>query len=850
MELKIYQERVINEVGIYLKLLSEQQSKQNSHASLDAWEECKRRFSVIGKYDERKNGLDKDLPTFCVKVPTGGGKTLLATHVLGLIYQSVLKSRNGAGMVLWVVPSDQIYKDTIKALRNRHHFYRESLEHALSRRIEVWEKHEIARLTPVQLASNLNILILKLASTNRETKDQLKFFQDSGGNIVQHFPAENDPEGHKVLKARVPNLDMIVDDPGRGEYLAKTSVGNLVRLCEPAVILDEGHKATSRLARDTIEGFNASIVVELSATPHDGANTLVRVTGQQLLDEQMIKLPINIANSNQQSWKDCLTQARDKREQLAKSAAKHFKDTGRLIRPLVLVQVERTGKDQRDTDYVHSEDVKEHLMQRLGVTEAAIAIKSSEKDDIEGIDLLDEGCPVEWIITKAALQEGWDCPFAYILVSLNNTSSQQSMTQLVGRILRQPDVIKTAYSELNESYVFCLKKKAEVILKEVKKALESEGYEGDSASVVNSSDPGSGSPTRRRATIRKEFKGLYRKPFEGKIYLPRFCVKVESDYESLDYYRHLISQVDVSTFDFSAIDWDLADAFEAANDVFFRMTLGQADLEKVQEQRSVSLENDDQVKAWMVANLPFDYYSHRQLREMVHKSVGRLFEITQELRGNLGLVKFPILERIKGLVQRCTDEQTEEAFRKSFSEDRLCFYLECIQCRFEIPETVEVRTLRQLVDPNNVATRKSLFDFVPNDLNEYEKSVALYLDNRPEVLWWYRNLVGPSNFSIQGYRRNRIYPDFIVQEGQESKPLPRVLVVESKGRHLESNPDTNYKRSVADYFEKLGRSVSWQELGEDFQNHQFRFQVLDEGEYADRDWRDELNRLLVGERSA
>jgi type III restriction enzyme len=459
---------------------------------------------------------------------------------------------------------------------------------------------------------------------------------------------------------------------------------------------------------------------------------------------------------------------------------------------------------------------------------------------------LDEGCPLEWIITKAALQEGWDCPFAYILVSLNNTSSQQSMTQLVGRILRQPDVTKTAYPELNESYVFCLKKKAEVILKEVKKALESEGYEGDSASVVNSSDPKSGSPARRQATIRKEFKGIYRKPFEGKIYLPRFCVKVQEDYESLDYYRHLLSQVDVSKFGYSAIDWDFADALEtAANDVFFRMTLGQTDLEKVKEQRSVSLENDSQVKAWLVANMPFDYYGHQQLKEIVHRSLDRLLEINQDLAENLGLVKFPILEKVAGLVQRYTDEQTEAAFKTLFSEDRLCFYLECIQCRFEIPEIVEIRTVKRLVDPSNEPTRKSLFDFVPNDLNEYEKSVALFLDNRPEVLWWYRNLVGPSNFSIQGYRRNRIYPDFIVQERDESKPVPRVLVVESKGKHLESNPDTNYKRSVAEYFEKLGRSVSWQELGEDFQNHQFRFQILDEGQYADRDWRDELNRLLL-----
>ena len=103
-----------------------------------------------------------------------------------------------------------------------------------------------------------------------------------------------------------------------------------MRLCEPAVILDEGHKATSDLARKTLEGFNASVVVELSATPPEDANVLVRVTGKELLDEQMIKLPINIANSNQKSWKDCLTQSKDKKSELEKKLK--FKDTKDFIK--------------------------------------------------------------------------------------------------------------------------------------------------------------------------------------------------------------------------------------------------------------------------------------------------------------------------------------------------------------------------------------------------------------------------------------------------------------------------------------------------------------------------------------
>lgn len=843
MQLKPSQERVLKEVKLFLDVLATEQAAGSQYPSLATWDKTKKLFYLPGEYRIRKNGLGKDLPTFCIKVPTGGGKTLLATQILGLVYQTILKSRNGSGLVLWVVPSDQIYKDTLKAFRDRRHFYRESLEFALSRRIEVWEKHEIFRLTPGQLKSNLNILLLKLASTNRETREQLKFFRDSGGNIVQHFPPENDPDKHKVLKAQFLNLDMLGEDEGQDACLVKTSLGNLVRRCEPAVVLDEGHRATSALARRTIEGFNASVVVELSATPPKEANVLVRVKGTELLDEQMIKLPINIANSNQPSWKNCLTEAREKREHLTRLAERHYRATERLIRPIVLVQVERTGKDQRDTGFVHSEDVKEYLMQRESVHESAIAVKTSEKDDIEGMDLLAEGCRVEWIITKAALQEGWDCPFAYILVSLNNTGSQQSMTQLVGRVLRQPYVARTPFDELNERYVFCLRRKAADISREVKKALEQEGYEGNAASVVDHSTDDGKARQKRVASIREEFRRYYRE-FEGKIYLPRFCVKHGDKYDVLDYFRHLLSQVDVTRFDYAAIDWNMAAALEAAKDSIYRLTLEQDDLERVAERESVILETDEHVKAWLVASLPFDYFSQKQLREIVSRVTERLYQLNTELSGRLGLVKFEVREKIVGLIERGTDRQTRKAFETLFKNKRLGFYLECVEGRFEIPPKIEIRGTKKLIHDDHEAVQRSLFDYVPDDLNEYEKSVALYLDKYSEVLWWYRNLVGAQCFSIQGYKRNKVYPDFVVQQGHNKKPVASVVVVESKGKHLKGNEDTNYKRKVARYFEQVGYKVPWQKLAEDFQDETFRFQVLDEGEYADRDWRDDLKKLL------
>ena len=62
----------------------------------------------------------------------------------------------------------------------------------------------------------------------------------------------------------------------------------------------------------------------------------------------------------------------------------------------------------------------------------------AKKDDIEGIDLFAQDCEIRYIITKQAFKEGWDCSFAYVLTVLTNPSSATGITQLVGRILRQP----------------------------------------------------------------------------------------------------------------------------------------------------------------------------------------------------------------------------------------------------------------------------------------------------------------------------------------------------------------------------------------------------------------------------
>ena len=138
-------------------------------------------------YLPRRNGLGEPLPSFCLKIPTGGGKTLLATKVIDLV--NTHYRRRQTGLVLWIVPTTQIYGQTLKALKDRDHPYRRQLDLASAGRTLVLEK--TGGFGPRDVAGNLCVLMLMLPSANRETKEQLRMFRDSGG-FERFFPADGD----------------------------------------------------------------------------------------------------------------------------------------------------------------------------------------------------------------------------------------------------------------------------------------------------------------------------------------------------------------------------------------------------------------------------------------------------------------------------------------------------------------------------------------------------------------------------------------------------------------------------------------------------------------------------------
>jgi type III restriction enzyme len=115
---------------------------------------------------------------------------------------------------------------------------------------------------------------------SRKNKETLRFFRDRG-NVLGYTPREDDIEANWDLLQAVPNLDAYTSwgttqEEARATKgsIVKSSLGNVMRLLRPMVVIDEGHHAYTETALKTIDGFNPCFMLELSATPR--VNSLTR----------------------------------------------------------------------------------------------------------------------------------------------------------------------------------------------------------------------------------------------------------------------------------------------------------------------------------------------------------------------------------------------------------------------------------------------------------------------------------------------------------------------------------------------------------------------------------------------
>ncbi|HTB85346.1 MAG TPA: DEAD/DEAH box helicase family protein [Candidatus Sulfotelmatobacter sp.] len=841
MKLKEYQERALGTVpgSVGARQFLEQlavwrvKAHQDGEWLFDFAEKAWEKAEVPHTYWKKKDGLERPLPNFCLKIPTGGGKTLLAVKTIDLVQSLYLKRQTG--LVVWIVPTSQIYLQTLNALKDRDHPYRQQLDIISAGRTLILEKTDT--FTPQDMEDRLAVLMLMLPSASRANEESLKMFQDAGA-FQAFFPPDEDRAAHEKLLKRIPNLTTFESEDAFGGKQVKTSLGNTIRLLEPLIILDEGHKAYSENAQRTLRNLNPCMIVELSATPPKEANKLVVISGDELHKEEMIKLDLHVTNKSS-SWQDTMRAAMERRDKLEEKAVDYEGNSNVYIRPICLIQVERTGKDQRDGKHIHAEAVREYLIGQ-GVQKDWIAVKSSEINEIKDFDdaggLLSRDCPIRYIITKSALQEGWDCSFAYVLTVLTNPHSKTALTQLIGRILRQPYARRTHVSALDESYAFCFQRTD--LMQEIKAGFKREGLEEMQGKIVQDGED-AGLNTLREILPRDKFKKA-----AANMVLPAFMIRDGKSWRLVSYEADILSRVDWTQVDLKPLE-KLSLSLEEKRDVEFSAGLGENLRDFGRHEQEDFSSGKPQIDFAYAASHLLDIVPNPWVGyEFVEQVFGKLFA---KWKGKEKVVVNNlvfILESMRTQLAQERDRLAETVFNQMLKDDVMHFIVvthDLGKRMNRLPERMEIpQSAIKATRLDGSQFEMNLFDPTPEDsLNRLEREVASFLDEQSPLYFWYRN-VPQRGYYVQGWQKSRIFADFIfTTTGDTKSNYRKVFVLETKGLHLK-NENTEYKQSVFELCNKRAQEKSWNDLVPAMQEKEIKFEVVFQDE-----WENRLNELLT-----
>ncbi|RHB87416.1 type III restriction endonuclease subunit R [Phocaeicola vulgatus] len=461
MELKKYQQAVLDDLDLYIEELDKQSTIKSAFRSYWANKGISV-DSVESDYLRPYNDEITGVPNITIKVPTAGGKTYIACRALKHIFQ--IYSENKPKVVVWFVPSDPILKQTYNNLRNPNHPYRHALDIDFANRVNVVNKESALvgeNIHPTQLKENLTILVLSVQSFASNNKDGRKARRENE-NLAEHVSS------YTYSDKMLTNAD-------------ETSLLQVIAQLNPVMVIDESHNfESSELRIDLKKEINPSFIFNLTATPKENSNIISFVDAMQLKMGNMVKLPVIVYNHK--TTTDVIANAIALQRSLESKAKKQQEEGGKYIRPIVLFQAQPKIAD----DNITFEKIKEKLIEG-GIPEEQVKIKTANKDEIKNINLMSESCEVRYIITVNALKEGWDCPFAYILASLANKSSKIDVEQILGRVLRLPYTKKQSEELLNLSYVFTCSADFQDTLSRIVESLNNAGFSKRDFRVANSS---------------------------------------------------------------------------------------------------------------------------------------------------------------------------------------------------------------------------------------------------------------------------------------------------------------------------------------------------------------------------
>ena len=367
------------------------------------------------------------------------------------------------------MPTNTIRLQTVEALKTPGHPYRAKLDVAFNHQVLVLDIDEVTQIRPQDIGGKAIVIVSTLANLR---------VNDTSGRKVYAYHENFEPHFSKTSASHssMPLLERVTENDFQENGLSakelgniKFSFANLLAIYRPIVIVDEAHNARTSLTFDTLRRVHPAAVIELTATPNttatNGSNILFHVSASELKAEEMIKLPIVL--TEHQNWQDAIQDAVITRNKLDIDAQK---DTD-YIRPIALFQAEAKNGE------VTVEVLKKYLMEEQHIDEEKIAVATGNQRELDGLDLFDPTCKIEYIITIEALKEGWDCSFAYVFCSVKQVSSSKDAEQLLGRVLRMPYAKRRVIEDLNRAYAHLSTSKFSAAAQQLTDKLIAMGFE-------------------------------------------------------------------------------------------------------------------------------------------------------------------------------------------------------------------------------------------------------------------------------------------------------------------------------------------------------------------------------------
>ena len=686
-----------------------------------------------------------EVPFVCIKIPTGGGKTLVGCHAVEKIMTGALQYKLDRGIVLWFTPSEAIKTQTIKKFKDRKDWHRRVLDEAFDNKVKVFSNEEALSIRKEDVNDNICIVIASLEAFRKEKSLQNKYkvYQENG-TLLDHFEHIDEPD--------------YLERDSEGSVI--NSLANVVRLSNPLIVIDEGHKTTTKLSIDFLKDLNPSFIIEYTATPRSGSNILVNISTTELKDEQMVKIPIVLESANQ--WELSLARGLEQRSELEKLSKKN---KGEYIRPIALIQAQPHSKTANN---VTVEQVKEHLL-KLKIKEEEIAIKTSEKNELEGVNLFSQKCKIHYIITVNALAEGWDCSFAYVLISLANVGAKIAVEQIIGRIIRMPYAARKQAEDLNRCYVFASAKNFNEAASQIIDGLESNGY--SQSDLISADDKNQKDHSIIERMVAKDFApplmSFDNEPlsFEDLVGADFELSKQNPEFDFVIHYDN----------DGRAVIDIKEDHWVKGRQQMLRLTY---------KDKSFS---EKELALWLDKKLRFTILEQTDKLKFIEKALN--YQLKKRTLSELSVNRHVFLDKLNGVINEILQAQAKKNFDAWLGKKIAVKSFE------PFPETITIdQETRQEFNKNYY---QKIDKLNKEELNFIER---LDLDTLPNIEFWVRNREKKDPFYLQGWQKNKFYPDFIAQTTKGN-----ILALEWKGEDRISNEDTANKVTLAEVWQSLGR---------------------------------------------